>query len=90
MHDAVRGHPRIDTIAESISPAAFHDLLDRFYTVASASVFRHNGTIDKFVGDELVAIFFPLFCRDRHAVMAIEAARDCWPKPAICRRTAHG
>jgi len=64
------------TIAESMSPAAFHDLLDRFYTVASASVFRHDGTIDKFVGDELVGIFFPLFCGDRHAAMAIEAARD--------------
>jgi adenylate cyclase len=64
------------TIAESISPTAFHDLLDRFYTVACAAVFRHDGTIDKFVGDEMVAIFLPLLCGDRHAAMAIAAARD--------------
>lgn len=64
------------SIAESISPAAFRGLLDRFYTVACAAVFRHEGTVDKFVGDELVAIFLPLLCGDRHATKAIESARD--------------
>ena len=64
------------TIAESTSPSAYHDLLDRFYTAACTAVFRHEGTIDKFVGDEVVAIFLPLLCGDRHASMAIEAAQD--------------
>jgi len=64
------------TIAEALSPTAYHELLDRFYTVACAAVFRHEGTVDKFVGDELVAIFLPLLCGDLHAAMAIEAARD--------------
>jgi adenylate cyclase len=72
------------TIAEAISPTAFHELLDRFYTVASTAVFRHEGTIDKFVGDELVAIFLPLLCGDRHAALAIEAALD------LLADTGHG
>jgi adenylate cyclase len=71
------------TLAESMSPADFHHLLDRFYTTASTVVFDHDGTVDKFVGDELVAIFFPLLTGDRHPAQAIEAAR------ALLRATGH-
>jgi adenylate cyclase len=62
-------------LAERMGSAAFHDLLDRFYSTASAAVFDHDGMVDKFVGDELVSMFFPLLTGDRHAARAIEAAR---------------
>ena len=71
------------TIAEGLSPTAFRALLDRFYTVASRVVFAHNGTLDKFVGDELVALFVPLFSGADHAVQAVDAAR------ALLRATGH-
>jgi adenylate cyclase len=71
------------TLAESMSPGAFHDLLDRFYTTAIKVVFDHDGAIDKFVGDELVAIFFPLLSGERHAERAVEAAQ------ALLRATGH-
>ncbi|HEU4673287.1 MAG TPA: adenylate/guanylate cyclase domain-containing protein [Candidatus Limnocylindrales bacterium] len=61
-------------IAERIPPRDFSALLDRFYTVASQVVFAHDGSVDKFVGDELVAAFFPLMSGDRHGEKAIEAA----------------
>lgn len=64
------------TIAEGMSSVGFRELLDRFYTVASSVVFRHEGTVDKFVGDELVALFIPLLSGDRHATAAIEAAKE--------------
>ena len=54
-------------LAETMSPFAFRDLMDRFYTVATAVVFDHDGTVDKFVGDELVAMFIPLLSGDDHA-----------------------
>ena len=63
-------------IAEAISASAFRELLDRFYTVACSVVFRYDGTVDKFVGDELVAIFMPMFCGDRHAELAVRAAQE--------------
>ena len=72
------------TLAESMSSTDFHQLLDRFYTVASGVVFDHDGTVDKFVGDELVAMFFPLLSGDRHAASAVEAAR------ALLRAVGHG
>jgi adenylate cyclase len=47
------------TLAEQLSASAFHALLDRFYSTASKVVFDHDGSVDKFVGDEVVAMFFP-------------------------------
>ena len=71
------------TLAEGMSPAEFHALLDRFYTTASSVVFDHDGTVDKFVGDELVAMFFPLLSGEQHAAKGIQAAR------ALLRDTGH-
>jgi adenylate cyclase len=70
-------------LAEAMSPSEFHRLLDRFYSTASEVVFEHDGSVDKFVGDELVAMFFPLLTGDRHAARAVEAAA------ALLRATGH-
>lgn len=62
-------------LAEGMSATQFRGLLDRFYATATAVVFEHDGSVDKFVGDELVAIFFPLLSGERHAARTVEAAR---------------
>jgi adenylate cyclase len=62
------------TLAEGMAPADFRQLMDRFYDSAAAVVFDHDGIVDKFVGDELVAMFFPLLTGPRHAARGIEAA----------------
>jgi adenylate cyclase len=71
------------TLAEGMSPAAFRALLDRFYTVATRAVFDHDGSVDKFVGDELVALFVPLFSGSNHAAKGVAAAR------AVLEATGH-
>jgi adenylate cyclase len=71
------------TLAEGMSPAEFHALLDRFYQVSSNTVFEHEGSVDKFVGDEIVAMFFPVMSGPRHVRKAVEAAR------ALLRSTGH-
>jgi class 3 adenylate cyclase len=63
------------TLAEGMRSADFRGLLDRFYDTAAAVVFDHDGFVDKFVGDELVAFFFPLLTGTRHAARGVEAAR---------------
>lgn len=70
-------------LAESISAAEFRSLLDRFYTTASEAVFAHGGMVDKFVGDELVAIFAPVLGED-HAARAVDTAQ------ALLHGTGHG
>ncbi len=72
------------SIAEGISPGAFSKILDRFYDAAAKVVIGNEGSIDKFVGDELVALFFPMLAGDRHAARAIDAAR------ALLEATGHG
>jgi len=62
------------TLAEGMISAQFRGLMDRFYSTASKVVFDHDGSVDKFVGDELVAMFYPLLTGERHAARAVEAA----------------
>jgi adenylate cyclase len=71
-------------LAERVTPVEFRALIDRFYSTASDAVFANDGGVDKFVGDEIVAFFFPLMTGPRHATAAISAAT------AILRATGHG
>jgi len=71
------------TLAEGMSPGEFHALLDRFYAVSSNVVIEHDGSVDKFVGDEIVAMFFPLMSGPHHVRRAVDAAQ------ALLRSTGH-
>ncbi len=71
------------TLAEQMPSAQFRDLMSRFYSTATKVVFDHDGSIDKFVGDELVAMFYPLLTGERHAARAVEAAT------ALLKATGH-
>lgn len=71
------------TMAEGMSPAAYRAVMDRFYNVASNAVFVNEGAVDKFVGDELVAMFFPLLSGERYTARAVDAART------LMRDTGH-
>lgn len=71
------------TLGEHMSPAEFKTLMERFYRVASHAVVNHDGAIDKFVGDELVAMFYPSLAGERHTAAAVGAAQE------ILRATGH-
>jgi adenylate cyclase len=72
------------SLAETMPPAEYRALLDRFYNVAADAVFSNDGFVDKFVGDELVATFVPLLTGEQHAIRAVDAARD------LMKATGHG
>jgi adenylate cyclase len=61
-------------LAERLSPTEFRTLIDRFLTTTSRVVFDHDGGVDKFVGDEIVAFYFPLMTGPRHAAAAVNTA----------------
>jgi adenylate cyclase len=71
------------SLAERMSPGEYHALLDRYFATATAVIYRHDGYLDKFVGDELVALFFPLLTGDRYIARAVAAAQD------LLRATGH-
>ena len=41
-------------------PEALRELMFEYYTVATDIIFRHHGILDKFIGDGIMALFFPL------------------------------
>ena len=63
-------------LAERSEPGEFGQLLARFYGTAARVVDRQDGIVDKFVGDEAVALFIPGFAGEEHASRAVEAARS--------------
>ena len=63
-------------LAEQISALEFGQLLARFYGVAARVIDEWDGIVDKFVGDEAVALFIPGFTGEDHAARAIHSARD--------------
>jgi adenylate cyclase len=63
-------------LAERMSAAEFSELMARFYGLAAKAVDDRNGIVDKFVGDQAVALFIPGFAGDDHAEDAIAAAHE--------------
>lgn len=71
-------------MAEKLGPAAFRAVLDRFYSIAAALLIDHDAIVDRFVGDEVFAIFIPAVAGEAHAARAIDAAK------ALLSATGHG
>jgi adenylate cyclase len=63
-------------LAERMSAAEFSRLMARFYGAAADVVDRRNGIVDKFVGDQAMALFIPGFAGADHATDAIVAAHE--------------
>jgi adenylate cyclase len=62
------------TLAERIGPSEFRHLLERFYAVATRVLVDHEAVVDKYVGDEVVAIFVPAMAGNDHPRRAVDAA----------------
>ena len=62
-------------LAERMRPTEFRALMGRFYDGAFAALIDFNAIVDKFVGDEVIAIFIPAYSGREHARHALDAAR---------------
>ena len=62
------------TITERGQPEAIVDMLNEYFTKMVEIVFRYDGTLDKFVGDMVMALFGAPVDDPRHADHAVEAA----------------
>lgn len=63
-------------LAELRKPEAVVAMLNELFTILSEVVFRHGGTVDKFVGDSIMAVFGAPVPREDHAERALAAAED--------------
>lgn len=64
------------TISESLSADELKRFLNRFFTPMTRVIFNRHGTIDKYVGDMVMAFWGAPIKDENHAVHAIEAALD--------------
>ena len=63
-------------MGERMRPTEFHAFLDHFYRLASEAIIRHDGLVDKVVGDEVIGLFFGGVSGPEHAAAAIAAGVD--------------
>jgi adenylate cyclase len=63
-------------IGERLPPREFHVFLDAFYRMASDVLLGHDGLVDKFVGDEVIGLFFGGVSGPAHQAAAIDAGLD--------------
>ena len=62
------------TISEQLTASELKDLLNRFFTPMTEIIFEHRGTIDKYVGDMIMAFWGAPLEDPDHAPHAIETA----------------
>ena len=60
--------------AESLPPEEVVELLNAFYDLMIETTFKHDGTLDKFLGDGVMAVFGAPLYRPDHALMAARTA----------------
>jgi len=62
------------SLAEQMDPGQVAAQLNRFYDIASRAIFRYDGTLDKLVGDEVMAFFGAPLHADDHPKRALMTA----------------
>ena len=63
-------------LSESLEPEQVVDILNGYLALTTASIFRHGGTLDKFIGDATMAVFNAPFDTEDYVYKAILSAWD--------------
>lgn len=63
-------------LSESMEPEQVVDILNGYLALTTASIFRHGGTLDKFIGDATMAVFNAPFDTEDYVYKAILTAWD--------------
>ncbi len=67
----IRGYT---TLTENLEAEEVVSMLNEYFEVMGEAVFKHKGTLDKYIGDAIMAVFgSPLTLKD-HALMAVQTA----------------
>lgn len=63
-------------MGEQLDPEAYRSVMGRYFDVARSAIEFHGGTVEKFVGDAVLAVFGVPEVREDDALRAVRAAGD--------------
>lgn len=63
-------------LSESLTPEQVVDILNGYLALTTRCIFRHGGTLDKFIGDATMAVFNAPFDTEDYEMRAVKTAWD--------------
>ncbi len=69
----IRGYTSLTETLEAVEVVS---LLNSYFEAMVEAVFNHQGTLDKFIGDALMAVFGAPLPLENHALMSVQSALD--------------
>ena len=74
-------------LGEELDPEALHAVMNRYFGELRATIERHGGTVDKFIGDAVMAVFGIPPVREDDALRAVRAAAEIRERlPAVAEQ----
>lgn len=64
------------TLSETSTPEQIVELLNSYFTLQAAAIFKHQGTLDKYIGDAIMAFWGAPAEQPNHALLAVTAALE--------------
>ena len=64
------------SFAEGQKPEKVVEILNLFFSKLTKVIFKYNGVVDKYIGDNLMVIFGPPYYHGNHALQATKAALE--------------
>jgi adenylate cyclase len=64
------------SLTENMPPRDVAHMLNDYFSLMTEVIFKHEGTLDKFIGDAIMAVFGSPFPSSDHALKAVECARE--------------
>jgi len=82
----IRGYT---TLTESMEPEEVVQMLNEYFELMVEAVFIHKGTLDKYIGDAIMAVFGAFVPLEDHALMATKTALEMRRRLATFNENRH-